>query len=81
MADIPADIAKLSFEDALAELERIVRTLEEGKVKLDDAIAAYTRGALLKRHCDVKLTEAEAKIEKVVPGADGGLSVEPTTLR
>ncbi len=80
MADIPADIAKLSFEDALAELERIVRQLEEGKGKLDEAIDAYTRGALLKRHCEAKLAEAEARIERIVLGPDGSVSVAPADL-
>ena len=51
MAELPADIASLSFEEALAELERIVRQLEEGKGPLDAAIDAYSRGSLLKRHC------------------------------
>ena len=52
---IPADIAKLSFEDALTELEEIVRSLESGKGKLDEAIKSYERGAALKRHCERKL--------------------------
>ncbi|MFQ5765810.1 MAG: exodeoxyribonuclease VII small subunit, partial [Rhodospirillales bacterium] len=49
MADdkIPADIKKLSFEDALAEMEEIVRRLESGQVKLDEAVDAYARGAHL----------------------------------
>ncbi len=46
------DISGLSFEDALAELERIVRGLEGGQQKLEDAITAYERGAVLRRHCD-----------------------------
>jgi len=53
----PSDIAKLSFEVALSELEKIVRTLEEGDGKLDESIKAYERGALLKRHCEAKLQE------------------------
>lgn len=78
MADaLPADIAKLSFEDALAELEKIVRTLEDGRGKLDDAIRAYERGALLKRHCEQKLREAQAKIDMIVVGPDGKLSATP----
>ncbi|MCA0448596.1 MAG: exodeoxyribonuclease VII small subunit [Proteobacteria bacterium] len=61
----PADIAKLSFEDALAELEGIVRALEQGKGKLDESVAAYERGAALKKHCEKKLAEAAARIEKI----------------
>src|SRR5882757_6910030 len=55
------DIVSLSFEDALKELEGIVQQLERGQVKLDEAITAYERGALLKRHCEQKLAEAKMK--------------------
>jgi len=68
---LPPEIAKLSFEDALAELEKIVRALEDGRGKLEDSIKAYERGALLKRHCEAKLREAQAKVEKIVIGPDG----------
>ncbi len=74
---IPADIAKLSFEDALAELEQIVSKLETGKSKLDDAIGAYERGALLKRHCEAKLREAQMKVEQIQLQPDGSLSTKP----
>jgi len=80
LAEIPADIARMSFEDALKELEGIVRRLEEGKGKLDEAIDAYSRGALLKRHCEAKLAEAEARIEKIVLGPDGSVSTAPADL-
>lgn len=76
---IPADIAKMKFEDALAELEKIVRELEDGKVELDGAIEKYERGAALKRHCEAKLAEAQARIEKITQNA-GGLSAEPADL-
>lgn len=74
---IPADVAALGFEDALRELEAIVRSLEEGSGKLDDAIAAYERGVALKRHCEAKLREARARVEKVVLAADGAPAAEP----
>ncbi|MBI3452811.1 MAG: exodeoxyribonuclease VII small subunit [Rhodospirillales bacterium] len=77
---IPTDIAKLSFEDALKELEQIVQTLEGGRGKLDEAIKSYERGAALKRHCEKKLAEAQAKIEKISFGADGGVKSEPASL-
>ena len=79
-ARIPADIAKLSFEDALKELETIVRELEGGKSKLEDAIKSYERGAALKRHCEQKLAEARAKVEKIVFGPDGEARTEPADL-
>jgi exodeoxyribonuclease VII small subunit len=74
------DIEKLSFEDALEELEGIVRTLESGKGKLDDAISAYERGARLKAHCEKKLKEAQAKVEKISLGADGEARAEPADI-
>ncbi|MCP4330286.1 MAG: exodeoxyribonuclease VII small subunit [Alphaproteobacteria bacterium] len=71
------DIAKMSFEQALAELETIVRGLEEGKSQLDEAIKSYERGAALKKHCETKLREAQAKIDKIVESANGAISTEP----
>ena len=73
MAD---DIPALSFEDALAELERIVRGLEGGQQKLEDAIACYERGAALRRHCEQKLAEAEARVQAIVERADGSLALK-----
>jgi exodeoxyribonuclease VII small subunit len=81
MADLPPDIAAMTFEDALAELDRIVRALEGGSTRLDDAIAAYERGALLKRHCDAKLAQAQARVERIVRGADGALATEPANIQ
>ena len=77
---VPAEIAALSFEDALAELEQIVKRLEGGSGKLNDAISSYERGALLKRHCEAKLREAEARVNKIVIGADGAVAAEPAAL-
>ncbi|MGE3622723.1 MAG: exodeoxyribonuclease VII small subunit [Bdellovibrionales bacterium] len=76
-AAVPADIAQLSFEEAMSELEKLVRQLEEGKAKLDDAIGAYERGAMLKRHCESKLREAQVKIERIALGPDGKPAVSP----
>jgi exodeoxyribonuclease VII small subunit len=75
-----ADIAAMSFEDALAELEGIVRRLESGQVKLDDAIQSYERGAQLKQHCEKKLNEAQQRVDRIVIGADGAVTVEPAKL-
>ena len=79
-AVLPAEIAALSFEDALQELEQIVKRLEAGSGKLNDAIASYERGALLKRHCEAKLREAQARVDKIVIGADGTPTTEPASL-
>jgi exodeoxyribonuclease VII small subunit len=77
---LPADIAAMSFEDALAELEGIVRRLEGGQVKLDEAIQSYERGAQLKRHCERKLNEAQQRVDRIVIGTDGAVTVEPAKL-
>ena len=74
------EIASLSFEEALAELEQIVRRLETGSAKLDEAIGACERGALLKRNCEAKLREAQSRVEKIVLNADGSVAAEPQPL-
>ena len=65
------DIAKMSFEKALAELEGIVEKLDSGKVDLDASIAIYERGQALKQHCEALLKDAEARIEKITLKSDG----------
>jgi len=79
-AGLPPDIAAMSFESALKELEAIVKGLETGNAKLDDAISSYERGALLKRHCEAKLREAQARVDKIVMGADGLPETEKLAL-
>ena len=69
-------IDNMSFEEALNELQSLVKALEKGEAKLEEAIRAYERGAALKQHCERKLREAQAKIEKITLTADGGLSSE-----
>jgi exodeoxyribonuclease VII small subunit len=78
--ETPPEIAKLSFEEALSELEKIVGDLERGKVKLDDAITAYTRGAQLKAHCERKLADAKTKVEKIVLRPDGSVTAENAAI-
>ncbi len=70
-------IEAMSFEEALEELKEIVSRLESGQGKLDTAIQAYERGAALKRHCELKLREAQAKIEKISLSPDGTAAVKP----
>ncbi|MBY0511260.1 MAG: exodeoxyribonuclease VII small subunit [Rhodospirillaceae bacterium] len=76
MAKAPDEITALGFEEAMKELEKIVRDLESGQVKLDDAVKAYERGAALKQHCESKLQEARTKVEKIT-GAGKTLGLEP----
>jgi exodeoxyribonuclease VII small subunit len=65
------DIGSLSFEKALALLEDIVARLEGGKVDLEESIKIYEHGEALKKHCEKKLKEAEARIEKITLDASG----------
>jgi exodeoxyribonuclease VII small subunit len=75
MTDRP-DLAGVSFEKALAELEQIVQKLESGTVELEESIALYERGAALKAHCEAKLKSAQERIDKIV--VDGGaVRLEP----
>ena len=78
--NIPAEIRKMSFEQALDELKEIVERLEQGQGELDQAIEAYQRGALLKQHCEAKLRDAEQKIAKISLGADGSVGSEDLDL-
>ncbi len=68
------DIAALSFEDALRELERIVGQLETGDVPLDQAITLYERGDALRRQCQARLDAAQARIEQVRADANGNVT-------
>lgn len=69
--EIPEEIAALSFEQAVSELERIVQQLEAGEIGLEDSIDIYSRGEILKRHCEEKLRTAEEKVAKVLVNSDG----------
>ncbi|MCO4318481.1 exodeoxyribonuclease VII small subunit [Phyllobacterium sp. 21LDTY02-6] len=73
MADAPnnSDIAAMSFEQALDQLEKIVDDLERGDVPLEQSILIYERGEALKKHCDSLLKAAEDKVQKIRLGRDG----------
>jgi len=73
---LPDEVAGMSFEDALAELERIVKGLEGGQQKLEEAIGAYERGSALRRHCEQKLAEAEQRVQAIVERADGSIGLK-----
>ena len=66
-----AAVNQLSFERAIEELETIVKRLEEGKVPLEESVAIYERGELLKRRCEELLRQAEARVEKITLDAAG----------
>ena len=70
----------MSFKEELAELQSLVKSLEKGDSKLDDAINSYQRGVDLKRHCEAKLREAQLKVERIVQSADGTIGTEPAKI-
>ena len=78
--DVCADVASMSFEQALGELERIVQELERGQLDLDAAIRAYERGSQLKAHCTTKLREAQLRVERISLASDGTVRAEPVDL-
>jgi len=69
--DSPADIASLSFEQAMKELETIIDKLDGGDVPLEESITIYERGAALQKHCEEKLKQAEMRVQKIVSSSDG----------
>ncbi len=68
------ELKDLSFEEALAQLENIVRELESGRIKLDDAVTAYEKAVFLKQLCENKLQSAQLKIEKIELSPQGEVS-------
>ena len=70
-------IDTLSFEDAMGELETIVKALESGAAPLEESITHYERGVALKKHCEAKLRNAQEKIEKITIAEDGSVSGQP----
>ncbi len=68
---------ELSFEEALTQLETLVRELESGRIKLDDAVTAYEKAVALKKFCENKLKAAQLKIEKIELTPDGELTTTP----
>lgn len=74
------EINDLSFEDALAQLESIVRELESGRIKLDDAVKAYEKAVALKKLCETKLNAAKLKIEKIEISPDETITSSEFTV-
>jgi len=73
------DPAQMSFEEALAELEKIVAQLERGDVPLADSIRIYKRGAALRARCEGQLKDAQLEVDQIVMGPDGPRT-EPARL-
>jgi exodeoxyribonuclease VII small subunit len=77
-----ADVTKLTFEKALAELEQIVQKLERGDVPLEESVRIYERGEVLKRRCEELLRQAEARVEKITLNAAGKpVGTEPLDVK
>jgi len=70
----------MSFETALAELEKIVGQLESGDVALEQSIALYERGANLRKACESKLSAARLKVDKIVLDSEGEMAAQPTNM-
>lgn len=71
------ELNELSFEEALQKLEILVRELESGRIKLDDAVSAYEKAVALKKLCEDKLKNAQLKIEKLEISANGEMTTTP----
>jgi exodeoxyribonuclease VII small subunit len=77
VAEAPPEVQSLSYEDALTELDSLIKRLESGSIDLADSIACYERGAALAAHCSRLLEATEQKVERLVLGPDGKPSEEP----
>ena len=66
----------LNFEDALKELENIVRSMESGQAKLEDSLKSYEKGIELAGVCEKRLKEAKTKLEKIAVSPSGEVQKE-----
>ncbi len=70
------DLESLSFEQAMTELEALVKRLEEGRLPLEEAISTFERGTLLKKHCEQKLLAAKMRVEQITGITENGAKLE-----
>ena len=75
--NLPHDLGNFSFEQAVQELETLVRKLEEGRLPLEEAILSYERGMMLKNHCESKLREAKLRVDKITLSPTGQPILQP----
>lgn len=80
MKNFEESISKMTFEEALAELDKIVIKLESGKESLENAINDYEYGNALREYCDKKLSEAKLKIDRIIKKEDGSVALESTNI-
>lgn len=77
---VTEDIAGLSYEGALAQLDALIHRLEGGSIPLDEAIAAYERGVRLARHCEELLDRTERRVSALMIGGDGRPTEQPLQI-
>lgn len=71
------NVQDLPFEEALKRLETIVESMEAQDLPLETLLARYAEGTRLSQLCQVKLNEAELKIQQLEKGPKGELSLKP----
>jgi exodeoxyribonuclease VII small subunit len=74
MTDKPIDVAELTYEKALAELEGIVTRLERGDVPLEESVTIYERGEALKKRCEALLNQADERVQKISADREGNVT-------
>ena len=77
MSDTP--IEKMSFEEAMRELEAVVAKLDRGDVALEESITLYERGAALKARCEAVLKAAQEKVDRIVVEGGRAAGTEPAS--
>lgn len=77
MTSSSKSVPEMSFEEAIKELELVVKHLEEGRQPLEEAMTSYERGAALKKRCEELLEKARLKVDKIVQSSSGDVSLEP----
>ena len=70
------NISEMEFEEAFAELESIVKILEDGKSSLTKSVNLYERGTMLKKHCDSILESTQLKINQISADKNGTINIE-----
>ena len=68
---------KMTFEQAMARLEEIVKLLEQGEAPLEDALALFEEGTKLMKKCSAQLDRAEQKVNRLLAGPEGAPVEEP----
>lgn len=74
------NISDMEFEEAMGELDHIVKNLEVGNVPLKESLRLYERGTLLKKHCDAILESAQLRINQIAAEKDGNVVIEKSNL-